>query len=197
MTKRGSSQFLLLFLRPSAKLGWKIGGAAALVALAAVAIAGFAPALQESAWQQALAGEPSQAWPWEATHPAKDSGVPRLGLSAAVNEETVPQVEIAPAPARTGKSVERSRLELGDVAIGDRITVTTADGASRDYRVTGRKVVGDPHLAEGDSTAPTGGEVSPVTCWSRDLIAGTLRLIIEATGVDQPRDTHPSAEQKL
>ncbi len=197
MTKRGSNQFLLLFLRPGAKLGWTIGGAAALLALAALGAVKVAPALQESAWQQALGGEPARSWPWEATPPANPSPVPRLGLSAALNEETAPQVEIAPAATRPGKRIEPTRLELGDVAIGDRITVTTADGASRDYRVTGRKVVGDPHLAEGDSVAPAGGDVSPVTCWSRDLIAGTLRLIIEATGVDQPKQPHPSAEQKL
>ncbi len=196
MTKRGSNQVLLLFLRPGTRLGWKIGGALGLFALAALGAAKLAPALHESAWRQALAGQPSQAWPWEAAQSTKQSAVPRLGLSAALNDE-MPQVEIAPAPPRLGKGVERSRLELGDVAIGDRITVTTADGASRDYRVTGRKVVGDPHLADGDSVAPTGGEVSPVTCWSRDLVAGTLRLIIEATGVDRPKEPAPSAEQKL
>ena len=105
-------------------------------------------------------------------------------------------MEIAPSAPRQGKDARPSRLQLGDVAIGDRITVTTADGSSRDYRVTGRKVV-DPHLAEGDSVAPTGGEVSPVTCWPLDVVSGSLRLIIQATGVDQPKAPHPSAEQKL
>ena len=194
MTKRGSNQFLLLFLRPSVRLG--IGAITALVALALVAAAEFAPLLHQSAWKQALAGQSLQkAWPWEGTEPAKQSGVPRLGLSAALND-TIPQVEIAPSAPRQGKDARPSRLQLGDVAIGDRITVTAADGSSRDYRVTGRKVV-DPHLAEGDSVAPTGGEVSPVTCWPLDLVDGSLRLIIQATGVDRPKAPHPSAEQKL
>jgi hypothetical protein len=196
MTKRGSSQFLLLFLRPGVRLGWRILGAAALIAVASLATAEFAPLLHQSAWKQALAGEPSQkAWPWEAAEPTKQSGVPILGLSAALND-TIPQVEIAPSAPRQGKDVKPSRLQLGDVAIGDRITVTASDGSSRDYRVTGRKVV-DPHLAEGDSVAPTGGEVSPVTCWPLDLVDGSLRLIIQATGVDRPKAPHPSAEQKL
>ncbi len=197
MTKRGSNQLLLLFFRPRLRLGWKIGGTVGLIALASLGAAELAAALHERAWKQALADKPAQAWPWQAAQQAEPGAVLQLGLSAALNEETVPQVEIAPAAPRPGKRAEQSRLELGDVAIGDRITVTTADGASRDYRVTGRKVVGDPHLAEGDSVAPTGGEVSPVTCWSRDLLAGTLRLIIEATGVDQPKTPLPSAEQKL
>ncbi len=196
MTKRGSNQFLLLFLRPSVRLGLRIGAITALVALALVAVAQVAPMLRQSAWKQALAGEPLQsAWPWENTAPAKQSGVPRLGLSAALND-TVPQVEIAPSAPRQGNDAKPSRLQLGDVAIGDRITVTAADGSSRDYRVTGRKVV-DPHLAEDDSVAPTGGKVSPVTCWPLDAVAGSLRLIIQATGVDQPKAPHPSVEQKL
>ena len=196
MTKRGSNQFLLLFLHPSVRLGLRIGGAATLIALASLATAEFAPLLHQSAWKQALAGEPLQKpWPWEAAEPGEQSGVPRLGLSAALND-TIPQVEIAPSAPRQGKDAKPSPLQLGDVAIGDRITVTAADGSSRDYRVTGRKVV-DPHLAEGDSVAPTGGEVSPVTCWPLDLVGGSLRLIIQATGVDRPKAPHPSAEQKL
>jgi hypothetical protein len=167
----------------------------ALIALTALGAAKFAPVLHESAWKRALAGEPSQAWPWEDAQTAKQAVVPSLGLSAAFND-TIPPVEIAPSAPRQGKDAKPSRFQLGDVAIGDRITVTTADGSSRDYRVTGRKVV-DPHLAEGDSVAPTGGEVSPVTCWPLDLVDGTLRLIIQATGVDQPKAPHPSAEQKL
>ncbi len=196
MTKRGSSQFLLLFFRPSVRLGWRIGGAVALIALVLSAGAGLVPVLHQSAWKHALADEPSQrAWPWEGTSPVEQTAVPRLGLSAALND-AIPQVEIAPSAPQQGKDAHPSRLQLGDVAIGDRITVTAADGSSRDYRVTGRKVV-DPHLAEGDSVAPTGGEVSPVTCWPLDVVSGSLRLIIQATGVDQPKAPHPSAEQKL
>jgi sortase (surface protein transpeptidase) len=74
-----------------------------------------------------------------------------------------------------------SRQQLGDVAIGDRITVTGADGSSRDYRVTGRKVV-DPHLAEGDSVAPTGGTVSTITCWPLDAVTNSLRAKAVVSG---------------
>jgi hypothetical protein len=194
MTKRGSNQFLLLFLRPSVRLGWTIGGAVALIAFIAFAGAGLTPVLHQSAWEHALASDPlPKPWPWESSSPVAPTEVARLGLSAAVNEGT-PEVEITPSELRHGQNAQPQ--QLGDVAIGDRITVTGSDGSSRDYRVTGRKVV-DPHLAEDDSVAPTGGKVSPVTCWPLDAVAGSLRLIIQATGVDQPKVPRPSAEQKL
>jgi sortase (surface protein transpeptidase) len=116
-------------------------------------------------------------------------------LSAALNEGS-PEVEITSSEPQHDRGDHLSRQQLGDVAIGDRITVTGADGSSRDYRVTGRKVV-DPHLAEGDSVAPTGGTVSTITCWPLDAVTNSLRLIIQATRVDQPKVPQRSAEQKL
>jgi hypothetical protein len=197
MTKRGSSQFLLLFLRPTVRFGLRIGGALALIALVGLAGTGLAPVLHQSAWKHALASDPlPKAWPWETNAPVAQTEVARLGLSAAVNVGT-PEVEITPSESQHGRNERPQREQLGDVAIGDRITVTGSDGSSRDYRVTGRKVVGDPHLAEGDSVAPTGGKLSPVTCWPLDAVAGSLRLIIQATGLDQPKAPPPSVEQKL
>lgn len=196
MTKRGSSQFLLLFLRPSVRLGLRIGGTIALMALIVLAAAGLVPVLHQSAWEHALSGDTSQpAWPWESASPPARTEVPRLGLSAALNEGS-PEVEITSSEPQHDRGDHLSRQQLGDVAIGDRITVTGADGSSRDYRVTGRKVV-DPHLAEGDSVAPTGGTVSTITCWPLDAVTNSLRLIIQATRVDQPKVPQRSAEQKL
>jgi hypothetical protein len=196
MAKRGSSQFLLLFLRPAVRLGSRIGGALALIALTAYAGAGLAPVLHQSAWKRALASDPlPKTWPWETSSPLAPTDVARLGLSAAVNEGA-PEVEIAPSESSRSQNAQATRRQLGDVAVGDRITVTSADGSSQDYRVTGRKVL-DPHLAEGDSVGPTGGKLSPVTCWPLDAVAGSLRLIIEATGVDRPKAPRPSVEQKL
>jgi sortase (surface protein transpeptidase) len=97
--------------------------------------------------------------------------------------------------AGQGAGAGKSAAALGDVAIGDRITVTAADGSSHVYRVTGRRVV-DPHLADTDPGL-TGGEVSAVTCWPLGpLVAGSLRLIIQATQVDPARPA-PMSEQKL
>ena len=52
-----------------------------------------------------------------------------------------------------GQDPHLPRTKLSEIGVGDHITVTTSDGASRDYRVTGRKVV-DPHLA--DQSGPAG-----------------------------------------
>jgi hypothetical protein len=55
----------------------------------------------------------------------------------------------------------------------------------------------DPHLAETDPGL-TDGEVSPVTCWPLGpLVAGTLRLVIQATQVEQESAPSPETEQKL
>jgi hypothetical protein len=178
------------------RFGWRIGGALALIAVIALGGTTLAPVLHQSAWTHALASDPlPKAWPWETASPVAQTEVARLGLSAALNEST-PEVEIAPSESQRGQNAQPPRRRLGDVAVGDRITVTGADGSSQDYRVTGRKVV-DPHLAEGDGVAPTGGKLSPVTCWPLDAVAGSLRLIIEATGVGQPKAPRPSVEQKL
>ncbi|HEX7533240.1 MAG TPA: hypothetical protein VF340_08385 [Methyloceanibacter sp.] len=82
------------------------------------------------------------------------------------------------------------------MAIGDGIAVTTADGLTRDSKLTGRNVV-DPHLAESDSGAPADGKVAPIICWPFDVMANSLRAVIQATGAEQPKAPEPSVEQKL
>jgi sortase (surface protein transpeptidase) len=82
-----------------------------------------------------------------------------------------------------------------ELAIGDRIIVTTASGNSRAYRVAGPKVV-DPHLAE-DGSAAQSGDATGGTCVPLDpSLAGPLRLIIEAVTADPPAPA-PDEEQKL
>ncbi len=210
MPKRGSVRLLLLFFHPSARLGWRIAAAVALVALVFLAEGSgsvqqpgartaLAQLLHQSAWRHALKDEPAQKpWPWEDALVREQSAVPRLGLSAAVLRDASGGADIAPAEPTQGPGAqaEPSRTQLGDVAIGDRITVTTADGLSRVYKVTGRKVV-DPRLAQSDSGAPADGEAAPITCWPLDVMADSLRLVIQATGADKPKPPAPSAEQKL
>ena len=148
MPKRGSVRLLLLFFHPSARLGWRIGAAVALVALAFMAEGsgsvqpGARSALSQlthqSAWRHALKDEPAQKiWPWEDTLARQRNAVPRLGLSAAVLREASGGANIAPAAPRQGPGApaEPSRAQLGDVAIGDGIPVPTPDNLFRDYRV--------------------------------------------------------------
>ena len=95
-----------------------------------------------------------------------------------------------------GEDRQEPRARFSEVGIGDRITVTSVDGASRVYRVTGRGVV-DPHLAETDSATP---DIDPtlVTCLPLDpLLASSLRLVIQATRVEPPAPPEPRPEQKL
>lgn len=211
MSKRGSAQFLLLSLRPRATLGWAIGAAAIFVAAVVFVQAkgdfplldrsGLAQALHQSAWRHALAGqtEPT-AWPWEASSdkenmsPAPNASVPRLGLSAAVLKQTGER-RYSSLPAQAPRTqVKRTGAKVGDVALGDNITVTGADGSSHVYKVTGQGVI-DPHLAESDAGL-SGGNLSPVSCWPLDpAVAGSLRLIIQGTQA-APQAPQPSDNQR-
>jgi hypothetical protein len=156
---------------------------------------GLAQLLRQSAWQQALAGLPEQAWPWAETPAVSDTKVPRLGLSAAIVTEDDDDSILEPSQPAAGEERREPRTKLSEVGVGDSITVTTADGASRVYKITGRRVV-DPHLAESDSELP--GDATLVTCLPLDpLLASSLRLVIQATKVDPPAPPEPRPEQKL
>jgi sortase A len=211
MSRRGSAQLLLLFFRPRSRLGWTLGAIAGVLVVAGLLQAGgdfplltrtgLAQVLRQSAWQHALAGLPEPApWPWAATPPATTAKVPRLGLSASVVKEGSPSKDegaaIEPPQPASGEDPRAPRTKLSEVGVGDRITVTTADGSSRVYRVTGRRVV-DPHLAETDS-GPSDADTTLVTCLPLDpLLASTLRLVIQATKDDLPAPSEPRPEQKL
>jgi sortase A len=209
MSKRGSTQLLLLFFRSCARHKWGIGAATAfLVLIGAIqtsgefhlmAKTGLAQLLRQSAWEEALSNQAEpKPWPWEDTTLVPSAKVPRLGLSAAILTGTSSGAVVQPMPRgqRADLKSDKTGAELGDVAIGDSLTVIGADGSSHVYRVTGRRVV-DPHLAETEQT-PIDGEVALVTCWPLDpCIAGSLRLVIRATEVDPPVAPKPSAEQKL
>ena len=204
MSRRGSAQLLLLFLRSRARLGWTLGAMVSVLVVAGLAQAGhgfpirakmgIAQMIRQSAWHHALAGMPEQAvWPWSDTPAATDAKVPRLGLSAAVGKA----VDTAIEPSQpAGDDKNEPRTKLSEVGVGDRITVTTADGSSRVYRVTGRGVV-DPHLADNES-GPLEADPTLVTCLPLDpLRASSLRLVIQAIKPEPPAPTEPRPEQKL
>jgi len=211
MLRRGSAQLLLLFFRSRLRLGWKIGAIAGVLVAAGLlqtgddfpllTRTGLAQLLHQSAWQRALAGLPEQVpWPWTETSPGTAAGVPQLGLSASVVKEESPGKDEgaaieSPQPA-SGEDPHVPRTKLSEVGVGDRITVTTADGSSRVYRITGRRVV-DPHLAETES-GPSDDDATLVTCLPLDpLLASSLRLVIQATTIDPPAAPDPRPEQKL
>lgn len=206
MPKRGSEQLLLLSSsRARVRLGWIVG-----VALLAVVIgyaqfgdrfpvmerSGLGQLLHQSAWKKALSGQTEQAaWPWEDPTFVPGAKVSRLGLSAAMimGPDEQGQPWLGPLP---GTQLGKSDKDLRDVAVGDRITVTSPDGSSHVYRVTGRRVV-DPHLEDTDPGIDD-AEVSLVTCWPLDpCVTGSQHLIIQATPDELPDVPAPSTEQKL
>lgn len=211
MLRRGSAQLLLLFFRSRPRLGWTMGAIAGVLVVAGLLQArgdfplltrtGLAQVLHQSAWQHALAGLPEQApWPWAETPSGTTAAVPQLGLSASVVTEGAPgndeAAAIEPPQPASGEDPHLPRTKLSEVGVGDRITVTTADGASRAYTITGRRVV-DPHLAESEP-GPSDGDTTLVSCLPLDpLLASSLSLIIQATKVDPPATPDPGPEQKL
>jgi hypothetical protein len=145
---------------------------------------------RQSAWDRALTGAAEHTpWPWATTQNLVAAEVPRLGLSALV-------VHDGWSDGRYAAEVEswpQDAAALSTMTIGDRITLTTANGASRVYRVTGRRMV-DPHLAE-SSLPALGGDAALVTCPSQNS-ASTLQLVIQATTNDLPAP-ELEEEQKL
>lgn len=152
MPERGPAQLLLLFFPPRPRPGWKVGLAAASIALLAMmpgeegvyrqAKDEIAQSLRQAAWSHALAsGQETQSWPWSEAEPVPYSKISRLGLSAALlskkSAETEPQQEIS---GHDSAAADRRDPHLAvdvDVEIGDQITVTRADGSHQSYRVTG------------------------------------------------------------
>jgi len=168
---------------------------------------GFAQALRQSVWEQALADQSEFAhWSWEDLSVnmslAPAARVPRPGLSAALLNEPAHGSSASRSPDRTAhvkpeKKASGDQIQgdvaLGDVAtggvvIGDSITFTAADGATCVYRVTGRRVV-DPHLAESEAER-FGGEAALFEC-------GPLEsLIMQATQGEPKMAPEPTAEQR-
>jgi hypothetical protein len=211
MPRRGSAQLLLLFFRSRSRREWTLAAIAGVLVVGALLQAGgefplltrtgLVQALRQSAWQQALTGQPEpSSWPWTDAAPATTGKVPRLGLSASVGKEGSSDKDYdatteRPHPA-AGEDPLAPRTKLSEVGVGDRITVTTIDGSSRVYRVTRRGVV-YPHLAESDSGL---SDIDPtlVTCLPLDpLLASTLRLVIQTAKDGPPAPSEPRPEQKL
>ena len=118
--------------------------------------------------------------------------MPQLGLSASVVKERSPDKDDGGA----SEDPHVPRTKLSEVGGGDRITVTTTDGSSRVYKITGSRVV-DPHMAQTEP-GPSGDDPTLVTCLPLDpLLASSLRLVIQATTIDPPAAPDPRPEQKL
>jgi hypothetical protein len=203
MPKRGSVQFLLL----SSRIGWRFGLAVAVIALLGLipgeggiyhqAKTELAQSLREAAWKRAIAGDQDEAWPWDGVAATNSTKVPRLGLSAAVYYDFGDKSSAGKAGSGSHSSASDEardpHLARGDVAIGDRITVITADGSTQLYTVTGRDAGDVQRQAKsGSAASPKDGCSSP-----NSSLAGAFRLIIQAIRVDAPAREGAPEEQKL
>jgi hypothetical protein len=161
----------------------------------------IAQSLRDQAWKHALAGQPDhQPWPWEDAAPPSSRSVPRLGLSAAVligadwPAKSAMHRLRAPARAVTPDDGRDPHIDLGDISVGDDITVKGADGKSRVYRVTRRRIV-DPGQAV-DANVPANADPHLQNCEPHgSSMADTLRLIIDAVRPEPKATTAPSPEQ--
>jgi hypothetical protein len=156
----------------------------------------LAQSLREAAWKRAVAGGQDESWPWDGAA-TNSSKVPRLGLSAAVNYDLGARSSTESAgPGSRGLAANDAHdphLARGGVAIGDRITVTTADGSTQAYTVTGREASAPERQQAAAGAGAPKDSCSPLN----SSLAGALRLIIEATRVDAPALDGASEEQKL
>ncbi|MGC2411018.1 MAG: hypothetical protein WA441_13760 [Methyloceanibacter sp.] len=211
MPERGPVQLLLPFFGSRVKPGWSLGLAVAFVALLGplpgesvlhTAKLGLTQLLPQVAWKHALAGEPEhKAWPWDGASPVAYRTVPRLGLSAAVLYDGNGQrSERKPFSRSWRASLAMDRhdphLALGDVAIGDGLPVTTAEGLTPAYQVTGRENLD----AQGSATdASRAGASDPhLACpHHSSSFAGALRFLIEGAHIDHLESQATSHEQKL
>jgi len=200
MLIRGSAQLLLLFFRSRPRLGWLMAGTAFILVLATLARAGEFPTmmrtglaqlLRQTAWEHALAKLPEQApWPWAETSAGANGTVSQLGLSAAVIKEgeTGGTEDSAIGPIRRAAARDPHLPPPGadGAGIGDLITVTTADGATQAYRVTGGNVI-DLHLADIQRDARD-EDSAPATC---------LPLVLQSRKAKPSAQPEPGPEHKL
>ena len=133
--------------------------------------------------------------PWESAAQVTPE-VRRLGVSAtllsAQDGETAKPAVLPDVKSKVAKKSAQD-LELGDVAIGDTVTVTTADGLSQVYMVTGRETGAANQGAE-----MTTADAKPHSeaCVPLDSVAGSLRLILETIHAGKTPPA-PSIEQRL
>jgi sortase A len=153
----------------------------------------LAHALLERAWRATVAsGRPVKPWSWADTWPVARLSFPRLRRSAVVLAEAGGEalafapahVGVSPPPGEPGTAVVAGHRDthfrfIRELAPGDEIEVTRADGTARAFRVTHSAIV---HAAA-SGIEPDGGpaRLALVTCWPFDTVRpGPLRYVVFA-----------------
>lgn len=171
---------------------WQTGHGAYIKAKAVVA-----QILLAEAWDRALAGETApKPWAWADTWPVARLEVPRLHAGAIVLHSASGQaLAFGPGhmsetalPGEPGLSVIAAHRDthfrfLRDIEPGDDIRVTTADGVTHVFEVTGTRIVRAD--ASGLDANGPGHRLALVTCYPFDALAvgGPLRFVVLAEEV--------------
>ena len=159
----------------------------------------LAQVLLERAFDRSIAsGRPVKPWSWADTWPVARIEVKRIGASAIVLAGTSGQA-LAFGPGhldRTADAGERGVAVyaahrdthfrfLRDVAIGDVIEITRADGEHFRYRADASRVV--RFDASGIDPAAQDHELVLTTCWPFDAVTpGPERYILHAMLIETP-----------
>jgi len=173
-------------------LAFALAGAALLgKGLYIHAKAWLAQLLIHQAWSERLAGAAApRPWPWADTHPVARLAVARLGIDqivlAGASGRTLAFGPAAvDAPGLAGTTILSGHRDthfafLRDLVAGDEITLQTADGGTRRYRVAGGAIQHeeDVRLSPSDEN-----RLVLATCWPFDALApGTAwRYLVTAT----------------
>lgn len=157
----------------------------------------LAQVLLARAWRASVAsGRPQKPWPWADTWPVARVRFLRLGRSAIVLAEAGGEalafapahVAASPLPGEPGTSVIAGHRDthfrfIRELAPGDEIEVTRANGDTRVFRVTRSAIV---HAgASGIEIEGDLPRLALVTCWPFDALqrGGPLRYVVFAESV--------------
>jgi sortase A len=183
----------------------------ALVMLAGILLAGhgaymkskaaLAQVLLAHAFDARLAGDvKARPWPWADFTIAAKIEAPRLARSAIVIAGATGQAMAfgpgqmlnTPEPGEEGTSVIAAHRDthfawLKDVAVGDTIRLTNAEGRVMEFQVTGTRIA--KWNNSGVNAQAYGKHLALVTCWPFDAkVRGDLRYIVE-TDLKVPAST--------
>ena len=164
----------------------------------------LAQVLLERAFDRSIAtGQPVKPWSWADTWPVARIEVKRIGASAIVLEGTSGQA-LAFGPGHLNRTVDAGERGIAvyaahrdthfrflrDVAIGDVIEITRADGRHFRYRADASRIV--RFDASGIDPATPDCELVLTTCWPFDAVTpGPERYILHATLIETgSQDVH-------
>ena len=158
----------------------------------------LAQVLLERAFTETIAtGRSVKPWSWADTWPVARIEVKRLNASAIVLAGSSGQalafgpghLETTGEPGERGTAVYSAHRDthfrfLKDVATGDEIAVTRADGKTFIYRATSASVV--RFDASGIDPQASGHELVLSTCWPFDSVTpGPMRYVLHAVMVEK------------